>query len=497
MRPDAMTDVVPSGRLSTGVSGLDDVLGGGLPPGNVYWVEGRTGTGKTTLAMQFVLEGARRGEPVLYVSLTEAPEDLRAAAASHGWSLDGVALQQLTFESADDEPYTVFFPDEIELGQSMRQIEEAMERVRPKRVVLDAISELQLMARDELSHRRQLLGLRKLFKKNECTVLVLDERLSDAPDMELRSLAHGVIRLEQQPLGYGGIRRRVRVVKLRGAAFRQGDQDMRLEQRGLVVYPRLVATEHGRMDEQEAVSSGLPALDALLGGGLARGDSVVIAGPAGAGKSTLAMQYAATAAERGEASVLYLFEESVRTFRGRADAMGIPIGRHIDAGTCRIEWVEPALITPGVFADAVRRQVEDHARLVILDSINGYVRAMPEEPFLDLHFRELLTYLGRRGAVALMTFAQGNIVGPELPSSELSHLADVIIALRYFEAAGRVHQAVSVLKHRSARHERTIREFRLGPTGIEVGEPIREFAGVLSGVPHYVGAGRRLLGDEL
>jgi len=483
-------------RLSTGVSGLDDVLGGGVPAGNIYWVEGRTGTGKTTLALQFVLEGARRGEPVLYVSMTEAPDELRAVASSHGWALDGVTLHEMAFEGAGgDEDYTVFYPEEVELGQTTRQIEELVERVRPTRVVLDAISELQLMARDDLTHRRQLLALRKAFRKRRCTVMVLDERLSEAPDMQLRSLAHGVIRLEQQALGYGGIRRTIRVVKLRGGSFRHGDQDLRIEEGGLVVYPRLVAAEHIRPSPDAPVSSGLSALDALLGGGLQRGDSTVIAGPAGAGKSTLSMQYAAAAAERGEPSVLYLFEESVRTFRCRADAMGIPLGRHIDSGLCRVEWVEPALITPGVFAHTVRCQVEAGARLVVLDSINGYVRSMPEEPFLDLHFRELLTYLGRSGVMALMTFAHPSGLGSDVPGSELSHLADVVIALRYFEAGGRVRQAVSVMKNRSASHERTIREFRLGLGGIEVGEPITDFSGVLSGVPQYVGTGKPLLGD--
>ena len=285
---EGLVTALPEGRLSTGIAGLDEVLGGGLPPRHMYWVEGRTGTGKTTLALQFVLEGARHGESVLYITLTETPDELRAAAASHGWSLDGVTIHELACEAgAADEDYTVFFPDEVELGRSTRRIEEVVERERPTRVVLDAMSELQLMARDGFTHRRQLLGLRNLFRGRECTVLALDERVSDGGDMELRSLAHGVIRLEQQPLGYGGIRRWVRVVKLRGGAFRHGDQDLRIETHGLVVYPRLVATEHGRADGDDPVSSGLPAVDALLGGGLRRGDSAVVAGPTGAGKSTL------------------------------------------------------------------------------------------------------------------------------------------------------------------------------------------------------------------
>lgn len=482
----ASPDLAPSG-----VAGLDEVLSGGFPANRFYLVEGNPGTGKTTLALQFLLEGARRGERGLYVTLSETREELRAVAASHNWSLDEIAIHELVPTEASlsrDEQYTVFHPSEVELADTTDAVLQQVERINPTRVVFDSLSEMRLLARDALRYRRQVLGLKQFFTGRHCTALLLDDRTSQDHDLQLQSIAHGVLLLEHSTLDYGGERRRLRVVKLRGVNYRGGYHDFRILTGGIQVFPRLVASEHREPFTAGTVVSGLPELDALLGGGLGHGTSALLIGPAGAGKSALATQYCVAAAERGESAAIYIFEESRETFLERSEGLGLPLRELIEAGRVSLQQVNPAELSPGEFDAAVRRGVEQAgARIVVIDSLNGYLNAMLDARFLVLQLHELLSYLDRRGVLTLMTVAQHGMVSDRMVSPvDVSYLADSVVLLRYFEAAGEIRQAISVVKKRTGGHERTIRELRLGP-GIRVGPPLTEFQGVLSGMPTYVG----------
>jgi circadian clock protein KaiC len=487
-------------RAATGIPGLDHILGGGWPRNRLFLVEGDPGTGKTTLALQFLLEGTRQGEPGLYITLSETAEELRAVAASHGWSLDGLALHELAVpeDSLDpDAQYTLFHPSEVELGETTKLVLAEVERVQPQRVVFDSLSEMRLLARDPLRYRRQILALKQFFVGRQCTVLLLDDRTSGGGDKQLHSLVHGVAALEQQTPVYGPGRRRLRVSKLRGVRFQDGYHDFSIVRGGLVICPRLVAAEHRAPFVREAVSGGVPDLDALLGGGLDRGTSTLVLGAAGVGKSSLALQFALAAAGRDERAALYTFDEGAGTLFARAAGLGLDLRAQADAGRVHVRQIDPAEMSPGEFAHLVRKAVEDRqVRLVVLDSLNGYLNAMPEDRFLAAHLHELLTYLGQRGVVTLLIVAQHGLVGSGMETPvDVSYLADTVILLRYFEAAGAVRQAISVLKKRSGGHERTIREFRLGPRGVQVGAPLKEFHGVLTGVPTYLGPTPPLLGD--
>lgn len=476
----------------TGVPGLDSVMGGGYPSHHMFLVEGDPGTGKTTLALQFLLEGLRRGEKGLYVTLSETAEELRLVAASHGWSLDGIEIFELMPDEdalQPDAQYTVFHPSEVELTTTTQAIFETVERVKPVRVVFDSLSELRLLARDSLRYRRQILGFKHFFAHHRATVLLLDDRTGDAGDPQLRSLAHGVLLLEQLALDYGAERRKVRVVKIRGVLYRGGYHDYTIRTGGLVVFPRLVAAEHHTPYQRGAVLSGVAELDALLGGGLDRGTSSMIMGPAGSGKTVLATQYACAAADRGDRVAFYLFDERLRTFMDRADRLGMALSKHGDAGRILIRQVDPAEVSPGEFAhtivDATQRE---GINFIVIDSLNGYLNAMPEERLLDIRLHELLSYLAQRGATTLLTLAQHGMFGSEAGSqAEVSYLPDSLLVLRFFESMGEVRKAISVLKKRSGPHELTIREFQVTNSGVRVGEPLREFQGVLSGVPDYIG----------
>lgn len=475
-------------RLATGSAGLDSILEGGFPANRLYLVEGDPGTGKTTLALQFLLEGARRGEPVLYVTLSETKEELTAVADSHGWSLEGISLHELVppEESLKAEAqYTIFHPSEVELGETTRAVIEEVERIQPRRVVFDSLSEMRLLARDPLRYRRQILALKQFFAGRKSTVLLLDDRTSADADLQVQSIAHGVLMLEQLERDYGAERRRLRVSKLRGSQFRGGFHDFTIRTGGVEVFPRLVAADRRVDFKPEAVVSGVTALDALLGGGLDRGTSTLVLGPAGCGKSSLAAHFAASTAKRGERAAAFIFDEGVNTYLSRAAGLGTDLREEVEAGRLTVQQVDPAELSPGEFAHAVCTAVEhDGARLVIIDSLNGYMQAMPDERFLSSQMHELLTYLNQQGVVTLLLMAQHGFMGAMSSPVDVSYLADTVLLLRYFEAAGAIRRAISVVKKRTGRHEDTIREMRLSAArGVEVGEPLTAFRGVLTGVP--------------
>ena len=472
----------------TGISGLDDILGGGFTPHRLYLIEGVPGSGKTTLAVQFLLEGIRQGEPVLYVTLSESTEELRAVAVSHGWSLDGITIRELVASEASlssDEQYTMFHPSEVELSETTKTILADVERVKPARVVFDSLSELRLLAGNPLRYRRQILALKQFFSGRNCTVLLLDDMTSASHDLQVQSIAHGVVRLEQLYPEYGAERRRLIVLKYRGVQFRGGYHDYIIKRGGIEVYPRLIAGEYRRALIEDRHGSGIAELDRLLGGGIECGTSTLIVGAAGTGKSSLAAQFVAAAAKRGQNSALFIFDESIQTLLTRAAGLGIELRKYVDAGAVTIQQVNPAELSPGEFAHAIKRSVEvQNAKVIVIDSLNGYLNAMPEERFLIIQLHELLSYLGQAGVATILIGAQPGLIGSQMHTPvDASYLADAIILMRYFEARGEVRQAISVVKKRGGAHERTIREFRLEPGRITLGEPLRDFRGVLTGMP--------------
>ncbi len=475
-------------RCSSGCSGLDDVLGGGLPVGHVYLVEGEPGTGKTTLAIQFVAEGLRNGEKVLYVTLSESRTELLTVARLHRLNVEGLVILEVRPSEQDLKPegqYTVFHPAEVELNDRVQTIMTEVDRQKPDRLVIDALSEVRMLAKDPLRYRRQILSLKEYAPEN-CTVLLLDDRTSRYADLELHSIVHGVVSMSRVSREYGKTMRRIEVTKLRGSAFREGFHDYLIRSGGVVVFPRLVASEYEDVGEdRSSASSGIPELDKLAGGGLGRGTSTLLIGPAGCGKTTLAMRWLTTAADRGENAVAFIFEETVNTLLGRAAGLGMKLDPHLSSGRMKIEHLDPAEVSPGEFVNMVRRSVEqDGARAVLIDSLNGFLQAMPGEQFLALHLHELLTYLNNRGILTLLVLAQMGLVGSAMQTPiDVSYLADNILVLRYFEARGEVRQAISMMKKRSGGHERSIRELRLGPDTIRVGEPLSNFQGILSGSP--------------
>lgn len=486
---------------SMGVPGLDGLLNGGLPRRRLYLLHGEPGTGKTTLALQFLKAGASRGERGLYITLSETEEELRAVAESHGWSLDELHLFELTRVQSPagvDAQYTLFHPAEVELSETMTEILAEVERSQPKRVVFDSLSEMRLLARDALRYRRQVLALKQFFAGRDCTVMLLDDGSAERGDLQIRSIAHGVIDLENFTPPYGAERRRLRIAKLRGVRYRGGYHDFRIETGGLRVFPRLDAREPTLPREPGLLATGVEGLDGLVGGGLERGSSTVLMGTAGVGKSTIAMHYAVTTAKQGERVAMFLFEERIPTLIARTQGLGLDFATPRDAGLIGLQEVNPAELTPGEFAAAVKEEVEQAgARMVIIDSLNGYLNAMFDEHSLAVHMHELLSYLSRRGVVTLITVAQQGVVEVS-PGSlvDMSYLADTVLLLRYFETAGQVRVALSVVKRRGGSHERTIRELRMGPSGLRLSEPLVEFHGVLTGVPSYRGSSDPLLGND-
>ena len=475
-------------RSTTGVPGLDDILNGGLLSHRLYLIDGDPGAGKTTLALQFLLEGVQAGEKCLYITLSETKEELSAGAASHGWSLDGIEIVELIAEESDldgESQVTMYHPSEVELTETTRRVLDAVEKTNASRIVFDSLSELRLLAQNSLRYRRQILALKQFFIGRKCTVLLLDDRTSEGSDLQLQSIAHGVVSLDQLSPVYGAERRRLRVMKLRGSSFRGGYHDFTIREGGIVVFPRLVASEHSEPFDRERIKSGVTALDALLGGGPDRGTSTLLMGPAGSGKSTIAVQYAVAAAERGDHAVIFAFDESLATLKARTEALGIKFSEGLAAGQVKVQQVDPAELSPGEFVGLVRECVEkNHARVVVIDSLNGYMNAMPEEQFLTAQLHELLTYLGRQGVTTLMVVAQHGMVGAQMQSPiDTSYLADSVVLLRYFEYAGKVKKAISVVKKRSGAHEESIREIRFDGQGIHLSEPLSKFRGILSGIP--------------
>jgi circadian clock protein KaiC len=479
-------------RISTGSAGLDDILGGGFDANRMYLYEGKPGTGKTTIALQFLLKGADAGERVLYITLSETKRELSVVASRHGWSMKGVDIFELVPPETSLDPdreLTVFHPAEVELSETTNLIFKEVERINPTRVVFDSLSELRLLAQNPLRYRRQVLALKHFFTNRNCTVVLLDDLSSSQDDLQLHSIAHGVVMLEQLALDYGAERRRMRVVKMRGMKFRGGYHDFTIAEGGLRIFPRLIAAEHHKSFLGNVTPSGNAELDQLLGGGLERGTNALLIGAAGVGKSSVALTYAIAAAERGEHAVFFAFDEGRGTVEARARTLGLPLEKHVQSGHIRFQQIDPAEMSPGEFAANVRSSVEaDSARIVIIDSLNGYLNAMPDERFLILQMHELLTYLGQQGVLTILILAQHGLVGPMDTPLDISYLSDAVLMLRYFELAGTVRRALSVVKKRSGQHEHTIREFRLSGDGIKVGPPMKEFSGIFSGNPHYTGA---------
>lgn len=479
---------------------MDKILNGGLPSNHLYLLDGSPGTGKTTLALQFLMEGVAKGEKGLYITLSESKDELVGVAASHGWTLDGIEVFELAAQGvqATEENYTIFHPAEVELQQTVDAVLKVVEALKPRRIVFDSLSEMRLLAREPLRFRRQILAIKQFFMGREGTVLLLDDKTAPEGDLQLHSLAHGVLLLEHVALEYGSERRRLQITKVRGWRFRGGYHDFRITTGGLRVYPRILHDLPTANVTSKVLSSGSESLDKLLGGGLTCGTSLLITGAAGTGKSVLCTQYAHAAVSRDEKVLFYLFDERMSTFRLRTTALGIDIGDALDNGELMIQQVEPTDLSPGEFASQVVSAVEhEKITLVVIDSINGYMQSMPEERLLPIQVHELLSFLSNNGVTCIMTLVQHGIFGnPVDEAADVSYLADTVILMRYFEVKGSVRQAISVVKRRSGDHERTIRECKVGKGGLAVGNPLTEFQGVLTGVPSYMGQAAPLMAES-
>lgn len=489
-----MTPQSPHRKLSTGTAGLDAILGGGIDSDRVYLVEGTPGTGKTTLALSFLIEGARQGEATLYVTLSESETELRSVAASHGWDLDGVDVFELAAAAGLDGEgeQTVLHPAELDLGETARAVMERVRTGNPARIVFDSLSEIRLLAENPQRYRRQVLALKRFFVQQGCTVLLLDDQSSNPAasggDLKLHSIVHGVVALEQITRDYGAERRRLRIVKLRGSPFRGGYHDFDIQRGGIVVYPRLVAHDYHAAFDPALVSTGSAGFDQMLGGGLSPGTNMLLIGPSGAGKTTTTASALVAALRRGGRAAFFLFDEGLPTLLARSAALGMDLRPFVENGQLTLRQINPAEMSPGEFAHRVRHAVErDGARFVAIDSLNAYMQSMPGEQYLLLQMHELLTYLNQQGVITFLVLGQNGIIGPVTAAVDLSYLADAIMLLRFFERDGEVRKAVSVIKTRTAGHERTVREITIGSQGVSVGAPLIGAQGVLSGLPVWTG----------
>lgn len=491
-----MNDKISQDRVSTGISGLDSILKGGLPKSRLYLLEGDPGTGKTTLGLQFLLEGAKRGERGLYITLSESKEELLGVAASHGWSLDAVSIQDLTVSGdslQDDSHYTVFHPAEVELDETTKSVLQMIEDTNPSRVVFDSLSEMRMLARDALRFRRQIVALKQYFIGKNCTVMMLDDRTTDASDRQLESIAHGVIRLSYSPQRYGKQRHEMRVVKMRGVNFQSGTHDYNIETGGVIIFPRLATPNKSQAFDAGELKSSIDNLELLLGG-LDYGTNTILMGPAGIGKTTLAAMYAYTAAEKGQRAAIYMFDETLETLYRRMAALGMDIEPHVKAGNIVVRYIRLAELTPGELSYMVSQEVENNnVKVIVIDSINGYLTATPQQDFLTMQFHELIAYMNRQGIVSILIVGQHGLIGTMHSPIDMSYLADTVVLMRYFEAEGAVRSAISVVKKRTGRHERTIREFQINEDGIYIGDPLKDFQGVLTGVPVYIGSEKDLI----
>jgi circadian clock protein KaiC len=489
-------------RLSTtGIDGLDTILVGGLPEHRFYLIKGDPGVGKTTLALQYLLAGAAKGEKGMYITLSETKDEILSVADSHGWDLAPIAIFELSaleHQLAQEAQNTVFQPSEVDLNNTTDLLLNRIKAEKPERLVIDSLSELRLLSDTALRYRRQMLALKQFFAGREMTVLMLDDHSGvGGGDVHVQSIAHGVLTIEQRETDYGADRRRVKINKLRGVNFVGGFHDAIIAPGGLKVFPRLVAADHQGDFPAETMSSGLPQLDELLGSGLDRGTSCLLLGPAGTGKSTIAQQFAIAAAKRKEKVTIFLFEENLRTLLARSASMGMPIAKLRKAGLIEFIQIDPAQLAPGQFVALVRSKVEqDHTRVIIIDSLNGYLQAMPNARHLEIQLHEMLSFLSHRGVVTILTVAQHGLMGNMQSPVDLTYLADTVLLLRYFEESGRIRKAISIIKKRIGYHEDTIREFKLDANGLRVGEPLQNFQGVLTGVPTYKGSSKQMLGER-
>lgn len=479
----------PASNVSTGVQGLDDILAGGLPAGRLYVVEGAPGAGKTTLALQFLQEGVRLGEPSLYVALSETRAELDGVASSHRWDLQGIQMMEITPSDSlqPEADYTLFHASEMELADTVRRILTEVEQLQPRRLVIDSLSELRMLARDPIRYRRQILVLKHFLAGRGCTTLVLDD-LGGTPADRVDSLMHGAILLEVLAIDFGIERRRARVAKLRGRAFRGGWHDFRIQMGGLRMYPRLIAAEHVGVPQFGRATTGLVEFDRTLGGGIEEGTSLLLLGPAGTGKSTMALQIVRGGLSQGKRAAVYLFDERVHTVLRRTESLGWNLPAAMDSGQLHLRPIDPAEVPPGQLMHEIRQQVDQHdVRVVVLDSISGYLQAMGGEPNLIIHLHELLSFLSHRGVITVLVMAQHGLIGRMGSTLDLSYLADAVVLLRYFEDAGDVHKAMSVLKNRSGPHESAIRRYEFNAQGVHIGEPLTNYSGVLTGTPSYLG----------
>lgn len=495
-KPESESSAERTPRIRFGIDGLDDILRGGLPRGHLYLLEGTPGAGKTTIALRLVLSNCEAGRRALYITLSESKQELLAVAASHGWKLNDVPIFELTPQEDSLRPehqYSVFNPEDVELDQLTDLISKKVNEIQPDVIVVDSLSELRLLARDSFRYRRQMLGLKNFFEERMCTVLLIDNQTGDDRETTVHSIVHGVIGLEVLNREYGSERRRVRVQKIRGSSFREGFHDYRILTGGVVAYPRLVAAEHRHSHRKDLISTGIRELDQMLEGGIMRGTSTLVLGAAGVGKSTVCSRFACTAIDRGESAAVYLFDESREVYLERSAGLGIDLVPHLKSGRLHLQQLDPAEIPPGEFVNDIRARVESGVSVVVIDSMNGWMNAMPGEQYLQLQMHELLSYLGMQGVATFLILAQQGVMGPMQSQIDISYLADAIILMRYFEALGEIRKAISVFKKRSGPHEATIREFRLSPGQMIVGEALRDFQGVLTGVPQFLGSASSIL----